>query len=455
MSTILLRNATVVSLDAERHVFENGDVLIHGDRIVAVGVVDLQRVGQVDEELDMTGRIVLPGLINTHVHTAQQLERGLADDVDLLTWLHDRTWPFESALDEEDQYLSALACGCELIRSGVTTFAEAGCRHVDATARAVEKLGLRARLCQSAMDCGQGLPKGWVRPTEQVLEEQKMLYQAWHGRADGRIGMWFGLRTIFNCSDELITGTKDLADSLNTGMHMHVAEIREEVEFAQQNRGATTVEHLHALGALGPNLLAVHHVWLTPHEVDLLARYDVKASHNPAAAMRYLGFAPVPEMLRKGIAVSLGTDGAPSNNRMDMFSEMYLASLIHKGRHLDPRAVTADRVLEMATVLGARCLLAEDTIGALAPGMKADIAVVNPRDFSSLPVHDPVSALVGAMHGSNVESSMCDGHWIMRDRKVLGVDMEALLDEVQARAKAVRKKAGIRTVPSFPTIQCH
>ncbi|MFV0422443.1 amidohydrolase [Oleidesulfovibrio sp.] len=450
MGSTLLRNATVLSMDAERRIFENGDVLIKDDRIAAVGVVEPQDADAADEVLDMAGRIVLPGLVNTHVHTSQQLERGLADDVDLLTWLHDRTWPFESALSEEDQYLSTLACGCELIRSGVTTFGEAGGQHVDATGRAVEELGLRANLCLSSMDCGEGLPDGWVRPTQEVLAEQKGLYDRWHGKADGRINMWFGLRTIFNCSDELIVATKDMADTLNTGVHMHVAEILEEVRFAEQTRGATTVEHLASLGALGANLLAVHHVWLTPKEVDLLALHNVKTSHNAAAAMRYLGFAPVPEMLRKGISVSIGTDGAPSNNHMDMMSEMYLVSLIHKGRHLDPYAVTAERVLEMATVMGAQCMLMEESIGSLSAGMKADLIVVNPCDFGTLPVHDPVSAMVGAMYSANVESSMCDGRWLMRDRKVLTVDMESVLGEIQSRADTVRKRAGIQLPPRFP-----
>jgi 5-methylthioadenosine/S-adenosylhomocysteine deaminase len=453
MGTILLRNATILSMDSERRVFENGDVLVRDDRIAAVGAVDPAEADQADEVVDLTGRMVLPGLVNTHVHTSQQLERGLADDVDLLTWLHDRTWPFESALTEEDQYLSTLACGCELIRSGVTTFAEAGGQHMDATGRAVENLGLRARLCISSMDCGEGLPEGWVRPIQEVLAEQKGLYDRWHGKAGGRIGVWFGLRTIFNCSDELIVATKDMADTLQTGVHMHVAEIQEEVRFARQTRGASTVEHLGALGALGPNLLAVHHVWLTTKEVDLLALHDVKTSHNAAAAMRYLGFAPVPEMLRKGVAVSIGTDGAPSNNHMDMMSEMYLVSLIHKGRHLDPCAVTADKVLEMATVMGARCMLMDDSVGSLSEGMKADLMVVNPRDFGSLPVHDPVSALVGAMYSANVESSMCDGRWLMRDRKVLTVDMEGLLDEIQSRADAVRRRAGIELPPRFPVVR--
>jgi 5-methylthioadenosine/S-adenosylhomocysteine deaminase len=187
--------------------------------------------------------------------------------------------------------------------------------------------------------------------------------------------------------------------------------------------------------------------------VDLLALHDVKTSHNAAAAMRYLGFAPVPEMLRKGVAVSIGTDGAPSNNHMDMMSEMYLVSLIHKGRHLDPCAVTADKVLEMATVMGARCMLMDDSVGSLSEGMKADLMVVNPRDFGSLPVHDPVSALVGAMYSANVESSMCDGRWLMRDRKVLTVDMEGLLDEIQSRADAVRRRAGIELPPRFPVVR--
>ncbi|QGP92625.1 Atrazine chlorohydrolase [Neomoorella glycerini] len=453
MPQILIKNGYVVSMNPLRQVFAGGDVLVEGDKIVAAGTVPAELIKHDAEVVDASGKIVMPGLVNTHVHLSQQLGRGLGDDVDLLTWLHERIWPYESSMDLEDSYISSLACCLELIHSGVTTFAEPGGQEVDGMGRAVEEIGLRGILARSTMDCGEGLPAKWRESTDYALRKQEEHIRRWHGQANGRIKVWFGLRTIFNNSDELIKRTKDLADKYGVGIHMHVAEIDEEVRFAKATRGHTTVEHLAQLGVLDANFLAVHTVWLTEKEIDLFLLHDVKVSHNPAAAMRVLGFARVPEMIAKGITVSIGTDGAPSNNRMDMMDEMYLATLIHKGRNLNPKILPAEKVLEMATIDGARCLLWDDAIGSLEPGKKADLIIINPRSAGSLPLHDPIANLVYAMHASNVEASMCDGRWLMRDKKILTVNEEEILDRVQARAAALVKKAGIVLPDRFPVVK--
>lgn len=450
MSGVLLRGGLVVTMDGDRRMLDGGDVLIEGDRLAEVGQVAGERVPPGTEIVDVAGRLVLPGLVNTHVHLSQQLGRGIADDVDLLTWLRARIWPYEGALTLEDSHLSSLACCAELIRSGVTTFAEAGGQEVDGMGRAVEEIGVRAVLVQSTMDCGEGLPAAWVRSTDECLALQQGHLERWHGAADGRIRVWLGLRTLFNCSDELVRRTTALAQERGVGVNMHLAEVADEVDYVRATRGATPVEHMAALGALGPNLLAAHTVWVTPQEVDLFRLHDVKVSHNPAAAMKMLGFAPVPEMLDKGVCVSLGTDGAPSNNRMDLMDEMYLASLVHKGRRLDPTVVPAERVLEMATVNGARAVLWDADVGSLEPGKKADLIVVDPRAPGTLPLHDPISAMVYAMHSSNVVASMCDGRWLLRDGALQTVDEPALLDEVVDRAGSVLRRAGVHVPDRFP-----
>ncbi len=453
MQQILIKNGYIISMNPLRQVFDGGDILIEGDKISAVGQVPGNLVKPDAEIIDATGKIILPGLVNTHVHLSQQLGRGLGDDVNLLTWLHERIWPYESSMDLEDSYISSLSCCLELIHSGVTAFAEPGGQEVDGMGRAVEEIGLRGILARSTMDCGEGLPLKWRESTDFALKKQEEHIKRWHGAGDGRIKVWFGLRTIFNNSDDLIKRTKDLADKYGVGVHMHVAEIDDEVRFAKAERGHTTVEHLAHLGVLDGNFLAVHTVWLTEKEIDLFLLHDVKVSHNPAAAMRVLGFARVPEMLAKGITVSIGTDGAPSNNRMDIMDEMYLATLLHKGRNLNPKILPAEKVLEMATIDGARCLLWENEIGSLEEGKKADLILVNPRSAGSLPVHDPVANMVYAMHSSNVESSMCDGHWLMRDHKILTVDEEEILEKAQLRAAALVKKAGIVLPDRFPVVK--
>ena len=448
---VLLYNAGIVTMDTERRQYNRGAILLENDRILRIGSSsELTRQSSEDiERIDLRGRWILPGLINTHVHTSQQLGRGLGDDVDLLTWLHERIWPYESSMNEEDSYISSLICGIEQIRSGVTCFAEPGGQFVNGMGRAVDELGMRGILARSTMDMGEGLPAIWNESTEQALNVQLENLECWHNQAGGRIRVWFGLRTIFNDSDDLILRTKELADQYGVGVHMHVAEIKEEVEFARETRGATTVTHLNRLGVLDKNLLAVHTVWLTDDEIQMFADKNVKVSHNPAAAMRVLGFAKIPEMIKAGICVSIGTDGAPSNNRMTLVDEMWLTSLIHKGRLLDPTAVPAQDVLAMATCNGARALLWEDELGSLEPGKKADLVVINPSTATMLPLHDPIANMVTSMRTENIESVMVDGKWLMWDHEILTVNEAEIIQEAKVRAAEIARRARIQLPDRF------
>jgi len=449
MKQIFIKNAFIVTMNEGLDGYKAGEILIEGDRIIGVGNIDPKLVRPDAEVVDARDKIVMPGLINTHVHTSQQLGRGLGDDVDLLTWLHKRIWPYESSLSEEDSYISTLMCNLELIKSGVTAFAEPGGQFVSGMAKAVSESGIRGMLAKSVMDCGAGLPKPWQKTTEEEIEIQEENIKKFHNTADGRVKVWFGLRTIFNNSDALITKTKELADSYNVGVHMHVAEIKEEVEFARETRGETTVKHLEKLGVLDKNFLAVHTVWLTDEEVEIFRNRQVKVSHNPAAAMRVLGFAKVPRMLREGICVTIGTDGAPSNNRMNIIDEMWLTSLIHKGWRLEPTVVKAEEILAMATINGAKAILDEENLGSLEIGKKADLIIINPNTVDMLPLHDTIANMVSSMHGSNVESMICDGKWVMKNRKVLTVDEEAVIAEAKERAKSIYQRAGIELPDRF------
>jgi 5-methylthioadenosine/S-adenosylhomocysteine deaminase len=302
------------------------------------------------------------------------------------------------------------------------------------------------------MDTGEGLPGNWNETTDWALEIQLGHLTRWHGQAGGRIRVWFGLRTIFNNSDELIVRTKELADRHRVGVHMHVAEIREEVEFAKATRGVGTVTHLHRLGVLDSNFLAVHCVWMADDEIRIFADRHVRVSHCPAAAMRVLGFARVPEMLQAGICVTIGTDGAPCNNRMTLIDEMWLTSLIHKGRLLDPTVMPAQTILAMATCEGARALLWDDEVGSLEPGKKADLVVVNPNTATMLPLHDPIANMVSAMQSHNVESVMVDGRWVMRDQEILTVNEEEILLEARSRAAAIARRARITLPDRFAVV---
>ena len=416
-----LKNGYVVSMNQTDNVFDGGGVLVEDDRIVAVGKVDPKLLKADAEVIDLQGKYVLPGFVNTHVHTSQQISRGVGDDVDFICWLHDRMWPFESNMTEEDSYVSTLMTSLELIRSGVTSFAEPGGQFVSGMARATAQSGLRGKLAKSVMDCGEGLPAIWQRTMEQELEQQVLDLEKYHNTADGRVQVWFGLRTIFNNTDELCVRTKELADKYGVGIHMHVAEAKEEKEYTYARWGEGTVKHLERLGVLDKNLLAVHTVWLTDEELELFRKREVKISHNPA-----------------------------SSNHMDMVDEMWLTSLIHKGWRLDPTVVPSQDILRMATKWGARALLDERLYGSLEAGKKADLIVIDPHGPSMMPVNDKIAALVTAMHSANIQSTMCDGKWLMRERKIMTLDEEAILKEACDRAKAIYKRAGIVLPDRFP-----
>lgn len=454
MGQIFLKNGYIVTMaEGSETVYDGGSVLVEDDKIKAVGAVDPRLVKPDAEIVDLNGRYVLPGFVNTHVHTSQQISRGVGDDVDFVTWLHDRMWPFESNMTEEDSYISTLATCLELIKSGVTSFAEPGGQFVSGMCRATAKSGLRGKLAKSVMDCGEGLPEIWRRTMDQEMEQQVVDLEQYNNTADGRVQVWFGLRTIFNDTDEICVKTKELADKYHVGIHMHVAEAKEEKEYTYARWGEGTVKHLEKLGVLGPNLLAVHTVWLTDEEIELFKKRDVKVSHNPASAMRVLGFARIPKMLKEGICLSIGTDGASSSNHMDMVDEMWLTSLIHKGWRLDPTVVPSQDILRMATRWGARALLDGDLYGSLEAGKKADLIIIDPYGPSMMPVNDKIAALVTAMHSSNVISSMCDGKWLMKDRKILTLDEDAILQEADARAKAIYRRAGIELPDRFPVVK--
>ena len=283
--------------------------------------------------------------------------------------------------------------------------------------------------------------------TQEEIDTQLENFEKWNGQENNRIKVWFGLRTIFNNSDDLIIKTKELADQHKVGVHMHVAEIREEIEFAKKTRGDSTVKHLEKLGGLDKNFLAVHCVWMTDEEIEIFLKNDVKVSHNPAAAMRVLGFAEIPLMVNKGICVSIGTDGAPSNNRMSLIDEMWLTSLIHKGRKLDPKVIPAERVLEMVTINAAKCVLWDKQLGSLEKNKKADLVIINPNTSTMLPMHDPIANLVSSMRTQNVDSVMCDGQWIMKEGEIKSVDENKIIQESIQRSKSIIKKANIK-IPS-------
>ena len=438
---VCLAGGTVITMNPAGEVIEGGCVEVAGGRIVHVGAEPSGRPAV--EHLDLTGKLLIPGLINTHCHLSQQLARGLADDVDLLTWLRARIWPYETALTPAEVELSALACSLEQIRNGVTTVADPGGQHVDAAGRALQAAGIRGYLARSTLDELNGAPPYMVLDTRSALEIQDELAGRWHKAADGRIRFAYSVRTIFNATDELIVGGSDRARRLGTILEMHVAEIPAENEHVLETRGRTTVRHLEALGVLGSGFLAAHAVWIDAAEMELLARSGAAVSHNLASNLRVLGLPRVADMLDAGITLGLGTDGAPANNRMSLVDEMYSASLLQKGLRLDPTVLPAAQVFRMATIDGARALCWDDEIGSLQVAKRADLVVVDPLTANMVPLLNPASALVTSMKTENIESVMCDGRWLMRDRTVTVVNETEVLREAQRCAVGLAQRIGL------------
>jgi 5-methylthioadenosine/S-adenosylhomocysteine deaminase len=308
-------------------------------------------------------------------------------------------------------------------------------------ARGIAAVGIRALLGRSAMDSGDGRPDGDRESTAEVLDAQDELADRWHGK--GLLRFSYTLRTIFNCSDELITATLARGRALGTVVQMHVAEVPEENEHSVATRGTTTVRHLERLGALGLDLLAVHATWVDDEEIALLAERGCPVSHNAASNLKILGTPRIADMIDAGVPVALGTDGAPSNNRMSMIDEMWLAAIVQKGVRRDPTVLPAGRVLRMATVDGATALGMGGLVGSLEVGKRADLVVLDPYTPNFATVADPVSALVTACKSENVESVLCDGEWVLRERRLTRVDEAAVLAEAAGRAAAVRRRLKI------------
>ncbi len=423
MADILIKNGHVVTMDPKHQIFERGSVAIKKDKIVAVGK-DVKE--KADTVIDARGKVVLPGLINAHTHLSMTLLRGVADDMELDPWLKTRIWPIEKHLRAEDCHIGALLGCLEMIKSGTTCFADQYFFMED-VARAVERAGIRGVLSYGIIEFGD--PK--KRKSE--IEAGERLVKAWHGKADGKVLTMFGPHAPYTCSPECLMKVKELAKKYGVGIHTHIAETQWEAnDEIPKKYGKRPVEHLAAIGFLGPEILAAHCVWLTKEEIKVLRDHGVKPVHNPVSNMKIAcGIAPVPEMLAAGIPVALGTDGAASNNALDMFNEMKFAALLNKVGRLNPTVMPAQAVLEMATINGGTALGLEKKIGSLEVGKKADVVLVNLKKPHLTPLHNVVSHLVYSAVGGDVDTTIVDGKILMQGAEVLALDEDKILNQAQ------------------------
>jgi 5-methylthioadenosine/S-adenosylhomocysteine deaminase len=445
--SILVKNGIVLTVDPANTVISDGAVLIEGDRIEGVGPsAELVTGHEADVTIDADGSLVIPGLVNAHTHGLFYLTRGLGMDGSLLDWLKGYVGPFFMHMSEQDAYYGALLSFLENLRMGntlvVDNFYAPGDRkhNADQVARAAEQVGIRAVLARCYVDQPGRAPPGFVEDTDDVVQEYERLVQTWHEQAQGRLQVWVAPITLPSCTTESLLRLGEFAGHHGIGMHTHCAETQESVEMVERLHGRSFVEVFDELGILGPGFHAVHSVWLSDRELQLLRDSEAKVVHNPVANMLLAeGIAPIAEMQKLGITVALGTD-AP-NNRQDMMQVMKFAVLLQRVARLDVGVLSASDVLRMATIDGALALGMEDEMGSLEVGKKADLVIVDVLGLHTVPLHDPVAALVYSATGSDVDTVIVDGRVLVRHGELVSWDEQDLIDQVQARGLGLRERA--------------
>jgi 5-methylthioadenosine/S-adenosylhomocysteine deaminase len=434
-------HGTVVTMDPSRRVLQDGALAIRTDNIVAVdSTANIDAVYQSARVIDARGALILPGLINAHTHMAMSLFRGLADDLSLDDWLHKYIFPAEAHYVTRDFVTwSTRLSLLEMLRGGTTTVADMY-YYEDDVADATRAAGMRGVLGETLI----GFPSPDSKTSAMAVAYTESFLKHWQG--DPLITPAVAPHSIYTCSEALLQDAAALARSHQAPLLIHMAEAPFEIEKSRQEHGLSTVQYLARIGLLGPNVLGAHCIWLDQADVQTLAHYGVGCSYNPSSNMKTAaGSMPAAELLSAGVPVGIGTDGAASNNNQDMFEEMDLAAKQQKLVRMDPRALSAQQVVEMATITGARALHLEHQIGSLEVGKKADLIVVETTAPHATPIYNVYSAIVYALKSSDVRTTIVAGKPVMEDRHMLTLDEPAIL------AKAAQYAVQIKASFAAPT----
>jgi 5-methylthioadenosine/S-adenosylhomocysteine deaminase len=432
--SLVLSGGTVVTMDPANRVIPNGALAIDGADIVAVDTVaSIARQFRGRETINSTGQIVLPGLINTHTHAAMVLFRGLADDLALSEWLNKYIFPAEAkTVSPEFVRAGTRLAALEMIQSGTTTFTDMY-YFEEEVAAATKAAGLRGVLGQTVIQFSVADAK---TPADALVRAEAFIKAF---KDDPLITPAVAPHAMYTLDGPTLKAARELSKRHNVPTLIHLAETRDEIQAAQERFKASPVAYLDSLGFLGAGVLGAHGVWVSDADVAVLKARGVGISHNPESNMKLAsGTAPVPAYLRADVAVGLGTDGAASNNDLDMFEAMRFAALLHKHASADPRALSARSALEMATIRGARALGMETRIGSLEPRKRADVITVSINGARQTPMYDAVSHLVYVIRGDDVQNTIVNGQVLMRDRKVLTLDQTAVIAEGRRWIEKVR-----------------
>ena len=425
---LIISGGTIVTMDNGKRLIENGAVAVDRDKIVAVGTTDeIAQKFVAKQTIDARNKVVIPGLINTHTHVPMSLFRGIADDLDLQEWLTKYIFPAEAKNVDEAFVRAGTQLGlAEMIRGGTTTYCDMY-YFEDAIADETFKAGVRGVLGETVID----FPVADNKTNAEAMAYAAKFIDKWKNNA--LVVPAIAPHAPYTVSTEHLKAIKNLSDKTGAPVVIHVAETQTEVDDITKRYGARPVTYLANIGFLNDRTIAAHVVWATDAELDLLKKLGVGIAHNPQSNMKLAsGVAPVPQMLARDLPVGLGTDGAASNNDLDLWEEMDTAAKLHKVFANDPKVVSAEQALEMATIRGARALHLENLIGSLETGKRADIAVVDADDLNQTPFYNVYSALVYSTKASDVETVIIDGKIVMREKRLLTLDENVIKKNANA-----------------------
>ena len=428
--SILIRNVGLVPMDGKDEWIEDTNIYISGDKIIYIG--EIREDIEVEREIDGKNKIAMPGLINAHTHIGMSLLRNFADDMPLHDWLTKKIWPTEANLTGEDVYWGSLLSMVEMIESGTTAFCDMYF-FMDEVAEALEKSGMRGVLTRGLIE-EQG-------QSQNKLDETRKLFNDWDGKADGRIKVMVAPHAPYTCSPDYLKETLKLARDLNTGIHIHLAETEKELNDSLNEYGKTPIQHVADLGLLDIHAIGAHCVHINDDDIEIIKEKGLFPVNNPSSNLKLAsGFSPIDKMLRRGIPVALGTDGSSSNNNLNMFEEIHLASIINKAVTGDAVAVPAIKALEMATINGAKALGWGEEIGSIEVGKKADLILIDTDKPHLYPHHDQISSLAYSVQGSDVDTVIVDGRILMENRIIKTLDVEKIKYMAEKHAKDLIKR---------------
>lgn len=441
MYDLIIKNCSVMMPDFS--IKKEQDILIQDSFIMKI--TDTDDGYESKEVLNGKNKLVMPGLVDGHTHTCQQLLRGRTANEYPMVWTRILV-PYESSLTPEDCYWSAKLACLEMIKSGTTAFAESGSTHMGDVANAVIESGMRAALARSTMDIGDAIPDCMKESSELNILHTEVLYDKYQGTGDGRVDIWFAIRQVMTCSPELIREIGKEARRLKTGIHAHLCEHKDEVSFCLQHYQKRPAEFLDDMGVLGPNLLTAHNVVLSERDIDLLGERNVKLIHCPRANYANHGFPKTPRILQNNMSLGLGCDGASRPN-LSLFAEMkhlLYGTMAFWGIPIfDPDIICAKDLLKMVTVGGARALQHEAELGTIEEGKKADLITINLMQPHLTPTHNLLNTLVDCAAEHDVTDSVINGKIVMRDRNVLTMNEEEIIKECSKRMKQIAERSGI------------